>query len=152
MHPNDGRVVSNFIVQALQNLPLTVYGEGTQTRSFCYVDDLVDGLVRLMASGDDVTGPLNLGNPDEHTMLELATTVIDLTGSRSSIEHKPLPSDDPLQRRPDITRAAATLGWQPRVGLRDGLARTIAYFEGLLAAHGRHAVGRASPAASATAM
>jgi len=151
MHPNDGRVVSNFIVQALQNLPLTVYGEGTQTRSFCYVDDLVDGLVRLMASGDDVTGPLNLGNPEEHTMLELATTVIDLTGSRSSIEHKPLPSDDPLQRRPDITRAVAALGWQPRVGLRDGLARTIAYFEGLLAAHGRHAVARASPAASATA-
>ena len=148
MHPNDGRVVSNFIVQALQGLPLTVYGEGTQTRSFCYVDDLVDGLVRLMATGDDVTGPLNLGNPEEHTMLELATEIIDLTGSRSRIEHQPLPSDDPLQRRPDIARAAAALGWQPRVGLRDGLARTIAYFDGLLAAHGRHAVGRGAPSAT----
>jgi UDP-glucuronate decarboxylase len=152
MHPNDGRVVSNFIVQALQNLPLTVYGEGTQTRSFCYVDDLVDGLVRLMASGDDLTGPVNLGNPEEHTMLELATAIIDLTGSRSTIEHKPLPSDDPLQRRPDIARAGAALGWQPRVGLREGLGRTIAYFEGLLAAHGRHAVGRTSPAPSAAAI
>ena len=148
MHPNDGRVVSNFIVQALQGLPLTVYGEGTQTRSFCYVDDLVDGLVRLMATGDDVTGPLNLGNPEEHTMLELATEIIDLTGSRSRIEHQPLPSDDPLQRRPDIARAAAALGWEPRVGLRDGLARTIAYFDGLLAAHGRHAVGRGAPSAT----
>jgi len=140
MHPNDGRVVSNFIVQALLGEPITVYGDGGQTRSFCYVDDLIDGLIRLMDSGDDVTGPVNLGNPEEHTMLELARAIIDLTGSASCIVHQPLPSDDPLQRRPDIARAASLLEWQPGVALRDGLARTIAYFEALLAERGRVAV------------
>jgi UDP-glucuronate decarboxylase len=128
MHPNDGRVVSNFIVQALLGRDITIYGDGAQTRSFCYVDDLIDGLVRLMKSGDDVAGPINIGNPDEYSMLQLASTVIDLTGSRSRIVHRPLPEDDPRQRQPDISRANDLLGWRPKTPLRDGLARTIAYF------------------------
>ncbi|CAO3383415.1 UDP-glucuronic acid decarboxylase family protein [Azospirillum argentinense] len=125
MHPNDGRVVSNFIMQALRDEPITVYGDGTQTRSFCYVDDLIDGMMRLMDSDPAVTGPMNIGNPGEFTMLELAKQVIALTGSRSAIEHRTLPQDDPRQRRPDITKAKALLGWEPAVPLRDGLARTI---------------------------
>jgi len=129
MHPNDGRVVSNFIVQALLNRPITIYGEGQQTRSFCFVDDLVDGLIRLMASPADVTGPINLGNPHEFTIRELATSVIELTNSSSKLEFFPMPPDDPRQRKPDITRAQTQLGWQPRVQLREGLIRAIAYFE-----------------------
>jgi UDP-glucuronate decarboxylase len=132
MHPNDGRVVSNFVVQALLGRDLTVYGDGQQTRSFCYVDDLIDGLVRLMASPTAITGPINIGNPDEFTMLQLASSVIDLAGSRSRIVHRPLPQDDPRQRQPDIAKAKAELGWEPRTPLKDGLARTIAYFDGLL--------------------
>ncbi|TWA58816.1 UDP-glucuronate decarboxylase [Azospirillum brasilense] len=128
MHPNDGRVVSNFIMQALRNEPITVYGQGQQTRSFCYVDDLIEGMIRLMDSPDEVTGPVNVGNPGEFTMLELAEQVIALTGSRSMVEHRPLPQDDPKQRRPDITKAKALLGWEPTVSLRDGLERTIGYF------------------------
>jgi UDP-glucuronate decarboxylase len=128
MHPNDGRVVSNFIVQALKGEPLTVYGEGKQTRSFCYVDDLVDGLMCLMNTGDEFTGPVNLGNPVEFTIGELAQKVIDLTGARSRIESRPLPSDDPKQRQPDIALAKAKLGWQPKTALDDGLRRTIDYF------------------------
>jgi UDP-glucuronate decarboxylase len=133
MRPDDGRVVSNFIVQALRNQPITVYGSGEQTRSFCYVDDLISGLIRLMASSDDITGPVNLGNPVEFTMLELASLVLDLTGSRSEIRFLPLPVDDPKQRQPDITHAKAKLGWRPRTPLREGLGKTIAYFERLLA-------------------
>ncbi|MGG6896960.1 UDP-glucuronic acid decarboxylase family protein [Rhizobium sp. BR 315] len=133
MRPDDGRVISNFIVQALQNKPITVYGSGQQTRSFCYVDDLIDGLVRLMGTRDEVTGPINLGNPAEFTMLELANLVIELTGSRSTIEYLPLPADDPRQRQPDIGVATRELGWKPKVQLRAGLGRTIAYFESLLA-------------------
>ncbi len=129
MHPNDGRVVSNFIVQALLNRPITIYGEGQQTRSFCYVEDLVDGLIRLMGSPAEVTGPINLGNPHEFTIRELATLVIELTNSSSKLEFFPMPPDDPRQRKPDITRAQTQLGWQPRVQLREGLTRAIAYFE-----------------------
>ncbi|MCW2240831.1 UDP-glucuronic acid decarboxylase family protein [Azospirillum canadense] len=125
MHPNDGRVVSNFIMQALRGEPITVYGDGAQTRSFCYVDDLIDGMVRLMDSDPAITGPINIGNPGEFTMLELAEQVIALTGSRSVIEHRPLPQDDPRQRRPDITKAKNLLDWEPTVPLREGLARTI---------------------------
>jgi len=136
MHPNDGRVVSNFIVQALQNHPITIYGDGSQTRSFCYVDDLIEGMLRFMATGPEVTGPLNLGNPAECTILELAQTIIDLTGSSSTIVHRPLPQDDPIRRRPDITQAKDLLGWEPRVPLREGLLRTIAYFDGVLREHG----------------
>ncbi len=132
MHPNDGRVVSNFVIQALTGQPLTVYGDGNQTRSFCYVDDLVEGLLRLMDSPAAVTGPVNLGNPAEFTILELAELVRELTGSRSPIVFRPLPQDDPLQRRPDITRARELLGWEPKVPLRTGLEKTIAYFEVLL--------------------
>ena len=132
MHPNDGRVVSNFIVQALKNKDITVYGEGSQTRSFCYVDDLVDGFVRMMNSKQGLTGPLNMGNPDEFTILELAQKVIDIIGSQSKIIHKPLPSDDPRQRKPDITLATQELDWEPKVKLEDGLVKTIEYFEGLL--------------------
>jgi len=128
MHPNDGRVVSNFVVQALQGAPLTVYGDGSQSRSFCYVDDLVDGLVRLMASPDEFTGPVNMGNPVEFTILELARKVIELTGSKSRIEAKPLPSDDPKQRQPDIALAKQKLGWAPKIALADGLPKTIEYF------------------------
>jgi UDP-glucuronate decarboxylase len=132
MHPNDGRVVSNFIVQALLGRDITIYGDGTQTRAFCYVDDLIDGLVRLMNSRDDLTGPINIGNPQEFTMLELARAVIDLTGSRSTVVHRPLPEDDPRQRRPNISKAQESLGWEPCTSLKDGLAKTIAYFETLL--------------------
>ncbi len=135
MHPNDGRVVSNFIVQALLGRDLTVYGDGSQTRSFCYVDDLVDGLMRLMASPEEVTGPINLGNPEEYSMLELASVIIDLTGSKSRIVHRPLPQDDPRQRRPDISRAQELLGWSPTCKLRHGMQRTIDYFEDLLERH-----------------
>ena len=133
MHPNDGRVVSNFIVQALKGEPITLYGEGQQTRSFCYVDDLVDGLIRLMATPEGVTGPINLGNAGEFSMRELAEVVLDLTGSASPIEHRPLPTDDPRQRQPNLKLASATLGWTPKVDLRTGLTRTIAYFDQLLA-------------------
>ena len=133
MHPNDGRVVSNFIVQALRDKDITVYGDGSQTRSFCYVSDLVDGLIRLMESDRDIVGPINLGNPSEFTIRQLAEKVIDLTGSRSKIIHRPLPQDDPKQRQPDISKAQELLSWQPAVPLADGLTKTIAYFEGLLA-------------------
>jgi UDP-glucuronate decarboxylase len=132
MHPNDGRVVSNFIVQALMGRDITVFGDGLQTRSFCYVDDLIDGLMRLMNTADDVTGPINMGNPKEFTMLELASLVIEMTGSRSRIVHRQLPQDDPRQRRPDISKANDVLGWTPQTSLREGLVRTIEYFEGLL--------------------
>ena len=128
MHPNDGRVVSNFIMQALRGEPITVYGDGTQTRSFCYVSDLVDGLVRLMHSPREVSGPINLGNPKEFTMRELASTVTDLCGSKSPLEFRPLPADDPRQRRPDITKARELLGWQPTIPLAEGLRPTIEYF------------------------
>ncbi|MBV9994230.1 MAG: SDR family oxidoreductase, partial [Caulobacteraceae bacterium] len=134
MHPNDGRVVSNFIVQALKGEPITLYGDGEQTRSFCYVDDLVEGLMRLMDSGDAVVGPINLGNPGEFTIRRLAELVIELTGSRSRLERRPLPADDPRQRRPDIARARETLDWAPVTPLGEGLERTIAYFDTLLAA------------------
>jgi UDP-glucuronate decarboxylase len=132
MHPNDGRVVSNFIVQARSGRPLTIYGDGSQTRSFCYVDDLVDALIRLMETDAAVTGPMNLGNPLEFSMRQLAEKVIALTGSGSRIIFEPLPSDDPRQRRPDITFATQALGWRPTTGLDDGLARTIAYFDGIM--------------------
>ncbi|TMI12189.1 MAG: SDR family oxidoreductase [Betaproteobacteria bacterium] len=128
MHPNDGRVVSNFIEQALKGAPITVYGDGKQTRSFCYVDDLIDAFVRLMATSDDFTGPVNLGNPQEFTILELARKVIANTGSRSEIVFKPLPSDDPMQRQPDISLAKQMLQWEPKVALNEGLRRTISYF------------------------
>lgn len=133
MHPDDGRVVSNFVVQALRDEPITVYGDGAQTRAFCYVDDLVDGLIRLMDADDDVTGPINLGNPDEFTIRELAETVIRLTGSRSTIVQAPLPPDDPRQRRPDITLARVLLNWTPSVPLAEGLRRSLPYFERLVA-------------------
>ena len=133
MHPDDGRVVSNFIVQALKNEPITIYGDGSQTRSFCYVDDLIELFLRFMASDEDFTGPMNMGNPGEFSIIELAEQIIDLTGSGSEIVFKPLPSDDPRQRRPDITLAREKLGWEPRVGLRQGLGKTIPYFEALLA-------------------
>jgi UDP-glucuronate decarboxylase len=129
MHPNDGRVVSSFIVQALRGQDITIFGSGEQTRSFCYVSDLLDGFVRLMDTPDDVTGPINIGNPVEFTMLELATLVIELTGSRSRIVHLPLPADDPRQRRPDIGLARRHLGWEPQVQLREGLQKTIDYFD-----------------------
>lgn len=131
MQPDDGRVVSNFIMQALRGEPLTLYGDGQQTRSFCYVDDLIDGLIRLMETGNDVTGPINIGNPIEFTMAELAHHVLALTGSTSTIEHRPLPVDDPRQRQPDITLARELLGWQPTVPLEQGLTRTIDYFRTL---------------------
>ncbi|OQX08540.1 MAG: NAD-dependent dehydratase [Desulfobulbaceae bacterium A2] len=136
MHPGDGRVVSNFIVQALKNEPLTVYGNGSQTRSFCYVDELVDGMVRMMRSSAGFTGPVNLGNPAEFTILELARKVIELTGSRSKIDFRPLPQDDPTQRRPDISLAREQLGWEPRIALEEGLQRTIPYFAELVRAQG----------------
>jgi UDP-glucuronate decarboxylase len=132
MHPNDGRVVSNFIIQALLGRDITIYGDGKQTRSFCYVDDLIEGFIKLMATPDSVTGPINLGNPGEFTMLELAQLVLDGVGSRSKIVHRPLPQDDPKQRRPDISKAQDVLGWAPRMALKDGLKRTIQYFDGLL--------------------
>jgi UDP-glucuronate decarboxylase len=131
MHPQDGRVVSNFIVQALANKPITLYGDGSQTRSFCYVDDMVDGLVRLMESSDDVTGPLNLGNPAEFTIAELAEHVVSLTGSTAGVVHEPLPADDPSRRRPDISAARSILGWEPHVALDEGLAMTVSCFRRL---------------------
>ena len=132
MHPNDGRVVSNFIVQALQGQDITVYGTGEQTRSFCYVDDLVQGFVKMMNNQHNFTGPVNMGNPVEFTMKELAEKVIDLTGSSSSVVFKPLPQDDPMKRKPDISLAKSELKWEPRIMLEDGLVKTIRYFEGLL--------------------
>jgi UDP-glucuronate decarboxylase len=133
MHPNDGRVVSNFVMQALRGTPITIYGDGRQTRAFCFVTDLVDGLMKMMATDDTVTGPMNLGNPAEFTMLELAELVIELTGSASKIEFKPLPADDPRQRKPDIAKADRVLDWQPKIALRDGLRKTIDYFADLIA-------------------
>jgi UDP-glucuronate decarboxylase len=132
MQPHDGRVVSNFIMQALSNQDITIYGEGHQTRSFCYVNDLVEGLIRLMGTSDEVTGPVNLGNPAEFTIRELAELVIELTGSSSKMIFRPLPQDDPRQRCPDISRARELLGWKPTVALRDGLVETISYFDRLL--------------------
>jgi UDP-glucuronate decarboxylase len=139
MHPNDGRVVSNFIVQALQNEPITLYGDGTQTRAFCYVDDMIEGFVRMMAAPDDITGPMNLGNPVETSVAELANLIIELTGSRSKIVHRPLPVDDPIQRCPDISQAKTLLDWQPQTPLRPGLQKTIGYFDKLLAGRGQTA-------------
>jgi UDP-glucuronate decarboxylase len=136
MHPNDGRVVSNFIVQALRGEPITIYGKGTQTRSFCYVDDLIDGMVRMMATDNGFTGPVNLGNPGEFTILELAEQVIRLTKSKSRIRFKPLPEDDPKQRQPDISLARKKLKWTPRINLEDGLKETIRYFRKTLAGYG----------------
>jgi UDP-glucuronate decarboxylase len=133
MHPNDGRVVSNFVMRALEGEPIVVYGDGSQTRSFCYVDDLVDGLIRLMGTGHEVTGPVNLGRPEETTMLELAREVVRLTGSPSEITFGPLPEDDPARRRPDVSLARELLGWEPETLLDEGLRRTIEYFRGLLA-------------------
>jgi len=133
MHPNDGRVVSNFIMQALRNKPITIYGKGTQTRSFCYVDDLISALVKLMGSAPDFTGPVNLGNPDEFTISQLAEKVVELSGSKSTVEYKALPADDPMQRRPDISLARSQLDWEPAMQLDEGLLRTIRYFDGLLA-------------------
>jgi UDP-glucuronate decarboxylase len=137
MQPDDGRVVSNFIMQALRGEPLTLYGDGQQTRSFCYVDDLIDGLIRLMETGNDVTGPINIGNPVEFTMADLAHQVLALTGSTSTIENRPLPLDDPRQRQPDITLARTILGWEPTVSLEQGLTRTIDYFRTLQPISGR---------------
>lgn len=128
MHPADGRVVSNFIMQALRDEPITLYGDGSQTRSFCYRDDLVEGFLRLMDTAPDVTGPVNIGNPNEFTIRELAELVIEMTGSRSTLDYRPLPQDDPMQRQPNITVARETLGWEPKVQLREGLERTIDYF------------------------
>ena len=139
MHPNDGRVVSNFIVQALLGRDITVYGDGAQTRSFCYVDDLIDGLIRLMATADAVTGPINIGNPVEFTIMQLAEKVIALTGARSKIVKKPLPENDPRQRQPNIERARKDLGWEPRTQLDEGLRKTIGYFEKLLTDEGLRA-------------
>jgi len=132
MHPNDGRVVSNFVIQALKGEPITVFGDGKQTRAFYYVDDLIEGFIRLMAAPNDVSGPINLGNPHEFTIAELAELVIDLTGAKSKVVYRPLPVDDPMQRCPDISKARALLGWEPKVPLREGLQLTIAYFDALL--------------------
>lgn len=129
MHPNDGRVVSNFIMQALQNKDITIFGNGTQTRSFCYVDDLLDGLVRMMGTDDSVIGPINMGNPNEFSMNELASLVIKLTDSKSKLIYLPLPSDDPLQRKPDIAKAKEILDWEPKIDLEEGLKETIKYFK-----------------------
>ncbi|MBP0113879.1 UDP-glucuronic acid decarboxylase family protein [Bradyrhizobium vignae] len=134
MLPDDGRVVSNFVVQALTDRPITIYGDGSQTRSFCFVDDLIDGLIQLMNTTDDITGPINLGNPTEFTILALAQLIVELTGSKSCIDFKPLPIDDPKQRRPNITQARQILGWTPTVSLHAGLLKTIAYFDNLLTA------------------
>jgi len=132
MHPDDGRVISNFIMQALRNEPITIFGDGLQTRSFCYVDDMVEGIVRMMNGPDEFVGPVNLGNPGEYSMLELAEAIVELTGSRSSIEFKPSPMDDPRRRQPDIRLAKERLGWEPEVGLREGLQKSIAYFREIL--------------------
>jgi UDP-glucuronate decarboxylase len=147
MHPNDGRVVSNFIVQALRGEPITLYGDGSQTRAFCFVSDLVDGFVRLMDTDDDVTGPVNLGNPHEIPVRELAERIVRLTGSSSVIEYRPLPQDDPTQRCPDITLARKLLNWEPHVQLEEGLQKTIAYFARLLAERGEDIVSTTSAAA-----
>jgi len=136
MHPNDGRVVSNFIMQALKGEPITIYGDGSQTRSFCYVDDLIEGFLRLMNSPDGITGPINLGNPSEFTMLQLAELTIEMIGSKSKLSFLPLPQDDPKQRQPNIALASKHLGWKPTVSLRDGLRHTIAYFDNLIAGQG----------------
>ena len=138
MHENDGRVVSNFIVQALQNRPITLYGDGCQTRSFCYVDDLIDGMIRMMESPADLTGPVNLGNPNELTIRELAETIIEMTGSKSELVFLPLPADDPKRRQPNIDKAIEKLGWKPNVPLRQGLEKTIEYFDQLLNERGLH--------------
>jgi len=132
MHPNDGRVVSNFIMQALRGEPITLYGDGLQTRSFCYCDDLLEAMNRYMDLPGDIPGPINIGNPGEFTMIELAEMVLRLTGARSKLVHQPLPADDPKQRRPDITKAKALLNWEPKVALEEGLGRTIAYFRELV--------------------
>jgi len=132
MQANDGRVVSNFIMQALQNLPISIYGLGLQTRSFCYVDDLIEGMFALMQTKNEITGPINIGNPGEFSMIELAETIIELTNSKSELVFKPLPKDDPQRRKPDITQAREILGWEPKIALRDGLEKTISYFEGQL--------------------
>jgi UDP-glucuronate decarboxylase len=132
MHPNDGRVVSNFIVQALQNKKITIYGDGSQSRSFCYVDDLIEAFLRFMDTADDVTGPINTGNPNEFTIKELAEKVISLTGSKSELVYEPLPSDDPIQRQPDISLAKEKLGWEPSIQLEEGLVKTVSYFDKLL--------------------
>ena len=145
MHPNDGRVVSNFIVQALHNTPITIYGRGDQTRSFCYVDDLLDAVLRFMGTRPELTGPMNLGSESEITISELAATIIDLTGSKSKIEQQPLPSDDPVQRRPDISFARSELNWAPATLLKDGLRKTIAYFDELLRTRTDAAAGRGIP-------
>lgn len=136
MHPNDGRVVSNFIIQALQEEPITIYGDGSQTRSFCYIDDLIEAITILMATPNDVTGPINIGNPDEFEIIELAQKIIELTGSRSEIVFQPLPMDDPKQRRPDIGLARETLDWQPKIKIEEGLKKTIQYFDRLLSRAG----------------
>jgi UDP-glucuronate decarboxylase len=148
MHPNDGRVVSNFVMQALKGEPITIYGDGSQTRSFCYVDDLVEGLIRLMASPEGFTGPVNLGNPREFTIKQLAELAIEMTGSRSKLAYLPLPQDDPKQRQPDITLARERLDWEPTVPLRDGLRQTIAYFYQLLPSGAK---GTARPAVASAA-
>ena len=148
MQTHDGRVVSNFIVQALRNEPITIFGNGTQTRSFCYVDDLIEGFIRLMGAPAGVTGPINLGNPGEFQVRELAEMVIEMTGSKSGIVFKPLPVDDPTQRKPDISRASQELGWQPTVSLREGLERTIAYFEWKLSGKARNVPGAKFPQAT----
>jgi len=132
MHPNDGRVVSNFIMQALQNKEITIYGNGQQTRSFCYVDDMVTGMINMMDTDDKITGPINIGNPEEFTIHQLAETVVRMTGSKSKIVYHPLPSDDPLQRKPDISKARQLLGWEPKIKLEEGLMKTIEYFRNLL--------------------
>jgi UDP-glucuronate decarboxylase len=132
MHPSDGRVVSNFIVQALQGEDITIYGDGQQSRSFCYVDDMIEGFVRMMNSEPGLTGPVNMGNPDEFTMLELAENVLRIIGGKSKLTFHPLPADDPRQRQPDISEARSRLKWQPKVALEDGLKETIQYFDGLL--------------------
>jgi UDP-glucuronate decarboxylase len=132
MNPEDGRVVSNFIVQALRGQDITIYGQGQQTRSFCYVDDLIEGFLALMESPTEITGPINIGNPSEFTMIELAEIVLEMTGSKSKLVYMDLPEDDPKQRRPDITRALTQLGWQPKIDLRAGITRTITYFDGVL--------------------
>ena len=129
MHPNDGRVISNFIVQALLGNPITIFGDGLQTRSFCYVDDLIQGFIAFMDTPDNFPGPLNLGNPEEFKIIELAQLIIDLTGTKAKIDYKPLPSDDPTQRCPDISLAKEKLGWKPKVSLKEGLLKTIEYFE-----------------------
>jgi len=132
MHPNDGRVVSNFIMQALQNKEITIYGNGQQTRSFCYVDDMVTGMINMMDTDDKITGPINIGNPEEFTIHQLAETVVRMTGSKSKIVYHPLPSDDPLQRKPDISKARQLFGWEPKIKLDEGLMKTIEYFRNLL--------------------